>query len=137
LMAWRIPAWFAAQGLPPEVTGRKVGPAGWCSGHKSHWRRVLGLAALALVLRLTALVTDLWLDDIATLTQYGRWSLWETLTTFVAANQHVFYVTLARISIGLFGPAEWSVRLPAVLFGVGSLLALYAFARLLTSEREA
>jgi 4-amino-4-deoxy-L-arabinose transferase-like glycosyltransferase len=55
----------------------------------------------------------------------------------VSANQHVLYATLANISVAVFGATEAAVRLPAVLFGVAAIFALYYLARILTSESEA
>ena len=49
----------------------------------------------------------------------------------------MLYSLLAHTSIRLFGEQAWALRLPAALFGVASIPALYFFGRLVTSNREA
>jgi uncharacterized membrane protein len=44
---------------------------------------------------------------------------------------------LARVMVVVFGESPWALRLPSVLFGVGSLAALYWFATLIVERREA
>lgn len=99
--------------------------------------RLIVLVISGLLLRLIALGSDLWIDEIATLTRFAEFPLHETLTRFFGANQHLLYTTLANLSVRLFGSSEWAVRLPAVLFGVLGIVALYYFARLLIPENEA
>ncbi|HJU74411.1 MAG TPA: glycosyltransferase family 39 protein [Gemmatimonadaceae bacterium] len=59
------------------------------------------------------------------------------LTEYWGDNHHPLYALLAHASRALFGEAPWSVRLPAVLFGVATIPALFALARRLVSTREA
>jgi mannosyltransferase len=95
------------------------------------------LLAVALVLRLFDLGDGLWFDEIDTLVRYARRPLTEVLTTFDTQNNHLLYSVLAHLSCAAFGESAWALRLPAVLFGVASLAALYHFALLLVDRREA
>jgi len=101
------------------------------------WAGLVALTVVAAVLRAIGLNRDLWLDEFYTLIQTVRRPLEEILTLFPGDNQHMFYSVLARISVVVFGEHPWTLRLPAVVFGVGSVPALYFLGRELTSRREA
>jgi mannosyltransferase len=101
---------------------------------------VIGLAlilCLALALRLINLNSDLWIDEIATLTEQGRASFGEILATYGSQNHHFLYSLLAKVSLGVFGESAAALRLPAVLFGVGSVGALYLLARAVSDRLDA
>ena len=49
----------------------------------------------------------------------------------------MLYSVMAHGSIRLLGEQPWTLRLPAVFFGVVSIPALYFFGRMLTTNREA
>lgn len=94
------------------------------------------LVVVGAALRLYGIGTELWHDEIDTITRYAPLSLRELLTTYQSQNQHPLYLLLAKIAYDAVG-AEWAVRLPAVAFGVGSLWAAYVFARRYASIAEA
>lgn len=100
------------------------------------WPLALFLA-LATALRFHALDQGLWFDEIDTLVSYVRRPLGEILTTFDSQNQHLLYSIAARLSVATFGESAWALRLPAVVFGVASLYAVWRLARRLTGPREA
>ncbi len=106
-----------------------------------HKYELLILAAIlvtALGLRLYALNAGLWHDEILTYVTYVKtMSLGEIASTYNSENQHFLYNLLARVAFMLFGNSNWALRLPAVLFGVASIYALYLFGRAVTSAREA
>ena len=91
----------------------------------------------AMALRVYRLNGGLWLDEILTLVNYAEAPIGEIITTYDSQNQHFLYSVFARICILLFGQSVWSFRLPAVLFGVGSIWAAYLFGRQVSSTREA
>jgi hypothetical protein len=95
------------------------------------------LTAVAALLRVVALNEQLWFDEIVTLLDSAREPIWRIVTHYGGQNQHMFYSVLAHCSIRLFGEQPWALRLPAVLFGVASIPALYFFARQVTTNREA
>ena len=101
------------------------------------WAWLAGLTSLALVLRLIALNQQLWFDEIMTLLGSARAPIREIVTRYAGQNQHTLYSILAHVSIRTFGEQPWALRLPAMLFGVASVPALYFFARLVTTNREA
>ncbi|MEP6572341.1 MAG: glycosyltransferase family 39 protein [Gemmatimonadota bacterium] len=92
---------------------------------------------IALALRLHALGNGLWYDEIQTLVSYIRLPLSRIITTFDSQNQHPVYSISARLAVSLFGESPWALRLPAALFGVASIGALYWFARQVTNRTEA
>jgi 4-amino-4-deoxy-L-arabinose transferase-like glycosyltransferase len=98
---------------------------------------LLGILALGALLRIVGLNTDLWVDEVVSLVTYMRLSLWDALGAYESPNQHLLNSLLGGLSIRLFGESHWAARLPAVLFGLAGLWALYFLARAITSRREA
>lgn len=101
------------------------------------WIALGALVLVAAVARGIGLNSGLWLDEIYSLVRSFRAPLGTILTEFWGDNHHPFYAVLAHISRALFGEHPWSVRLPAVLFGIATVPALYALARRLVTQREA
>src|SRR5215510_12901781 len=101
------------------------------------WLTLAFLCLLALVLRLWRLDTDLWHDEVLTLLDFVRTPIGEIVTRFPAQNQHMFFSVLSRFSISLFGESPWALRLPSVMFGAGSVWALFLLGRRLLGAREA
>jgi len=103
---------------------------------RAPWGALLALMALATVLRSIALNQQLWYDEITTLLDFVRMPMAHIVTTYTSQNQHMLYSVLARVAVVTFGDAAWTLRLPALLFGVLTVPALYFCARLLTTRRE-
>jgi mannosyltransferase len=105
-------------------------------------RSKLALAFLAVILlaatalRLYRLDTGLWLDEILTDVLFAKAPLGTIVTTFQSENQHFLYSLLAHISLQVFGDTAWALRLPAVLFGIGSIWSIYLLGREVAGERE-
>lgn len=95
------------------------------------------LICLATALRLYRLGEGLWLDEVLTLANYARLPLGVIATTYNDQNQHLLYSLLAHLSLAAFGDNAWAFRLPAALFGVGSIYATYLFGRQIASTTEA
>jgi len=106
---------------------------------RSRWTGVVLATILmaALVLRVNHLGAGLWYDEINVYVSYMPMSFGEILTTYKSESQHFLFTLLARAAFALFGEGPASLRLPAVLFGVGSVAALYLFARAVATTREA
>ncbi|MGH9371358.1 MAG: glycosyltransferase family 39 protein, partial [Vicinamibacterales bacterium] len=98
---------------------------------------LLGLTALAAILRGIGLDAGLWFDEILTLVLFARPPLEHIVTEYSSSNNHPLYSVLAHLAIGLFGEHAWSLRLPAFLFGVAAVPAVYALGRAVTDRREA
>ena len=99
--------------------------------------QLLALLLAGAVLRSVGLNSGLWFDEIRTLLGYARIPLGQILATYDSQNQHVLYSLMAHSTVSTFGGAAWALRLPAVLFGVASLGAVYWFGTRVTSRREA
>lgn len=95
-----------------------------------------GLTLIGLALRIFHLNDGLWLDEMYSLVNQFRLGTWEIFTTYIGDNQHPLYAVLASLSVSLFGEHPWSIRLPAVLFGVATIPALYVFGTRVSSSRE-
>lgn len=105
--------------------------------HKKLTTVILGtILSTALLLRLYALDLGLWYDEIRTYVTYARMPFGEIITTYNSQNNHILYSLLAHCSFKIFGESAWTLRLPAVLFGVGSIFAIYLMGRQICSKRE-
>jgi mannosyltransferase len=110
---------------------------GGAAANRTTWMILIALTVLALGLRIWKLNSDLWLDEVLTLTDFARPPFGEIITSFPSQNQHMLYSVLAHASISIFGESAWALRLPSVLFGVGSLWALFLLGRSIIGRSEA
>lgn len=92
---------------------------------------------VGLMVRLQSLGTGLWFDEIDTLDLYARQPLAQIATTFDSQNQHLFYSLCSHITLGMVSEEAFGLRLPAAIFGMFSLAAVWRFARRLVSPLEA
>lgn len=97
---------------------------------------LVALLAVSLLVRLYELGAGLWLDEILTHVKYARLSYGEIVTTFDSENQHFLFTLLTHTSYLIFGESAWTLRLPAVLFGVASIWALFLLGGELSGPRE-
>lgn len=95
---------------------------------RARWLLV-GITLLALVLRVIALDADLWLDEITPILDYGPLPIAQVIGSYLRSNNHLLNTLLLKGTVALWGEHEWSVRLPAVLFGVATIPAVYLVAR--------
>lgn len=93
---------------------------GWALG------AILVIAAVA---RIVGLDAGLWYDEIFTLTHYVRAPLAQLLTDFSSLNNHMFYSLQAKAAVAMLGESAWTLRLPAMLFGLASLVLVWAIGR--------
>jgi hypothetical protein len=136
----RLPIWRPAPRGAPTVSGR--GDPQLDRASLASPRRLFPVAALtailaaATVLRLHALDSGLWLDEIITSALYANQPVGLILTTFGSENQHFLYSLLASLSVQAFGEGAWTLRLPAALLGVACVWALYLLGREVTTTSE-
>ncbi len=97
---------------------------------------LLGLTVISLALRLVNLDSGLWIDEISSLVNQYRLPVADVFTNYIGDNQHPLYAVLASVSVSVFGEHAWSIRLPAVLFGVASVPALYLLGAEVSNRRE-
>jgi len=122
----------------PRAAPPAGGAAPPASGESRAWRRWLALlVVLALVARVIGLNGGLWIDEIYSLVRSFRAPLIGILTEFWGDNHHPLYALLAHTSRAALGESAWTVRLPALLFGVAAIPMLFAVARVVASTREA
>ena len=110
------------------------------SGAESTRGTVAALAVLLAVaagLRLYGLGDGLWFDEILTLIEYVKLPLGNLVATFDSQNQHMLYSISAKVTTSLLGDSAAALRLPAALFGIGSIGALYWLAVQVASRTEA
>lgn len=92
----------------------------------------------ALVVRVIDLDNSLWLDEIATVLYWIRISAEDLfLNSVYSFNNHIFYSLQAKASVFVFGESSWSIRLPAVIFGVASIAAMWRLAYMASGVLQA
>ncbi len=130
---------IAARRMVGNTDRRQEDPAGSAVNgtEKWHWSALAVLTLAALALRLWRLDSGLWLDEVFTLLDFGRVPLAEVVTMFPSQNQHMLYSVLMHFPLALWGESAWALRLPAVLFGVGSVWAVFLLGRKLVGARQA
>jgi mannosyltransferase len=105
--------------------------------HRLEWIALGAILLVAAAARFYRLNTSLWYDEIDTLVNFVRLPTRELITSFGSTNNHMFYSLEAQAAIALFSESAWALRLPAVLFGLGSLVVLWAIARRAVGRMEA
>ncbi len=93
------------------------------------------ISAAALALRCLHLGSDLWLDEITPIILYREMSIFHIITSYISSNNHLLNTLLVKLAIVFFGEQEWAVRLPAMLFGVATIPAMYWVSRFALSRR--
>ncbi len=101
------------------------------------WLWLCAILVVACVLRAINLNAGLWFDEIDTLVHYTRLPAAELLTVYPSLNHHVLFTLEAKAAIALFGESAWALRLPAFVFGVASIWALWLVAKEAVSRWEA
>ena len=90
---------------------------------------IVTILLLALALRFYRLDAPLWYDEVLTLTKFVRLPWPDLLSDFSSLNNHMAYSVEAKLMVGMLGETAVAMRLPAVLFGVGSIALLWPMAR--------
>ena len=102
------------------------------SSSRERSREYAILAVITLIgaaLRFYRLDTDLWIDEIGSFRHAMDVGLGELVRTFHSPNHHLLNALLERASVAAFGEHDWTVRLPAVVFGIATVPAMYWLAR--------
>ncbi len=124
-----ISARLAAPGGRTSTPGKPISRTAWI---------VLGvLTVVATALRIPGLNSCMWLDEVLTMVDFARPPIGHILSSFPNQNQHMLFSLLAHASIRIFGESAWAIRLPAVLFGIASIWALFLLGRYLIGETQA
>jgi len=102
------------------------------NGDVSERTALLALAAItivAIIARSISLGADLWIDEITPIIDYGPMSVAQVIGSYLRSNNHLLNTLLMKAAIAVFGEHEWSVRIPAMMFGVAAVPTLYWVAR--------
>ena len=111
-------------------TDRAIPPRWW-------WLLLAVTFIAAAALRAIGSGSGLWYDEIVTLVQSARHPIARIVTDFPGVNAHPLYSLLAHASLSTFGESAWSLRLPALVFGIASIVMVYILGASLTSRTEA
>lgn len=98
---------------------------------------IAAILVLAAALRIWGLDASLWYDEIDTLVRYVRLPTGTLIQTYDSLNNHMFFSLQAQASVAIFGESAWAVRLPAMLFGLASIWALWRLSLELTGIWQA
>ncbi len=102
-----------------------------------NWILLAVILAVAAALRIYGLNSCLWYDEVATLIEFVRPPIHRLLTSYTDQNNHPLFSLLAHFSVQEFGESAWALRLPALLFGLASIWALFLLGRAVTDKWEA
>jgi 4-amino-4-deoxy-L-arabinose transferase-like glycosyltransferase len=83
---------------------------------------------LALALRIAALNGPLWFDEVVTVETHLKLGWGEMLQCY-SMNHHYLHNIAAKLTMDAFGSEPWAIRLPALIFGVASIAAMWTLAR--------
>lgn len=120
---------------PADRLAGRDGEASPAAGGRDPLYLLAAITLLGLVLRLIDLGSDLWLDEIVTVRASAGSPFLHLLASYTSSNNHLLNSVLVKLAVAWVGPEEWAIRLPAVLFGVASIPALYWVARLAFTRR--
>jgi mannosyltransferase len=141
LGVWIFKAALAALMIAAVLLKRMSAPSGVHAQQPPPSRAtmvILGaILVLAFVLRLYRIDTELWLDEILMRERYIPLDFRQLISTYDSQNNQPLYSLLSRVAFLVLGESDWSIRVPAVVFGVASLGAVWWFARQVTSTTEA
>ena len=91
---------------------------------------LIALALLSIGLRLPGITRGFEFDEIYTAIKFVEVpSPWTAVSTYHLFNNHIGYSVLAWFSHAIFGHHEWALRMPALLMGLGGVVATWWFAR--------
>src|SRR6266540_417210 len=93
---------------------------------------------LALLYRLYPINRGLGQDELYTAVHFvDVGSIWKTISSNDAFNNHIGYSLMARVAEALFGRSEWALRIPALLLGLASLYLFWIFSRSILASPSA
>jgi hypothetical protein len=95
------------------------------------------LVVVGLALRIPGLNQGLWIDEIHALIHWVHEPVAHIILGASEMNNHVLYSLMAHYALAWLGESAWVLRLPAVVFGVAALPALYYFGRQIAGRQEA
>ena len=104
---------------------------------RADWLLVIALTVIGGALRTIGSNRNLWIDEISTLAWYIRAPTMDTFIQALTSNNHLLNSLLSRVAVMLLGEHEWTLRLPAIIFGTLSIPLLYFGVRRYSGRIEA
>lgn len=121
----------------PNDVQTNAAPREWLEGPASYRLAVVGIALLALAIRVIHLFQPMRLDEARSFLDYAIQPLRDAISNYNIPNNHLLHTFLVWISIRTFGQAEWSVRIPALVAGLLIVPATYVATRALADRGAA
>ena len=109
----------------------------WLAGPVFFRLACVGIAAIAVAIRVFHLNQPMRLDEARTFLDYAIRPLPDAISNYNIPNNHLLHTLLVWLSIRVFGHAEWAVRLPAFIAGVLIVPATYVATRALADRGAA
>src|SRR3990172_724006 len=97
-------------------------------------RAVVAIVILGAAVRAAFINIPIRYDEAFTFIHFARFPVANFIGDYSFPNNHLLHSLLVRLSVVLFGPWEWAIRLPAFLAGVACLPMLYLLGRRLFDE---
>jgi uncharacterized membrane protein len=95
---------------------------------------LISITVLGAILRAVNLNQSFWGDEIIAITDFVKpYRFWR----YIELADHLLYTFFGLLSLRLFGESEIAFRMPAYLFGVLTIPALYYSAQCLFTKKEA
>ncbi|MEO8723580.1 MAG: glycosyltransferase family 39 protein [Sphingobium sp.] len=105
--------------------------------NRREWGALALILSLACALRLFKADTALWYDEIYTVVNFVRLPTSTLIATYDSLNNHMLYSLAAQASVAILGESSLSVRLPAILLGLGSIFVQWRISRRVTGPVQA
>lgn len=110
--------------------------------HDDHGSRratllLVGIVAVGIMVRVPLLGQSLWYDEIVPFGGYSLLGPGPTIGNYYSQANHVFSQLLLWCSTAMLGADEFSMRLPALLASLFSIVAVWGAARTTSDERTA
>ena len=117
-------SWWASLRVAPRALRT------WIAGETSGYLVAGGsVVVVAVAIRVAYLDVPLRYDEATTYNNFISKPLYVALANYATPNNHLLHTFLAKVSVGVFGSAEWAIRLPALLAGIALVPATFALAR--------
>ena len=96
---------------------------------------IFGILFLGLVFRLISLNQSLWIDE-ATTALVAKMSLPDIFSKFLPGDFHPpLYYLIMKFWTGIFGYSEISLRIPSIIFGLGTIYFVYLIGKKLFNKK--
>ena len=104
---------------------------------RMEWLLLAGLTLVAAGLRVVYFDKPFYHDEAYTYVGFASRTLRAVVTDYSLPNNHVLHTILVWISVQIFGPTPWAIRLPAFVAGVLCVPAAYFLARRMYNRSSA